>query len=93
MLVGTSHVAVVKDSRRIMSNHASEASARRVGTWIVVALIFVLLIAVFLMEHHLRKVERPSRSAIFAYQIAWPAPTALCLHIEASIPCNADRES
>ena len=94
MLVGTSHI-FVKDTHPRISNHAIGASARTVGTWIVVALIFVLLIAVFLIELNLRKVGRPSHSAIFAYQITWPAlPTlvALCLHVEAGIPYSAAEE-
>ena len=85
------HISIVKNIRRTMRNHASRASVPMSSTWIVVVQIFVLLIAVFLIERHLRKLEHPSRSAIFAYQITLPAPTSLCL-LEAGIPCNADGE-
>jgi hypothetical protein len=70
MFVRTNQIFIVKDTRRSMSNHSSGASAATLDTWIVVVQIFGLLIAVFLMERHLRKVEHPSRSAIFANQIA-----------------------
>src|SRR5262245_48188963 len=75
MIVGRSHISIVKDTRRTMSNHASGASAPKLNTWIVVIQIFALLIAVFLIERHLRKVEHRSRSATFAYQITLPAPS------------------
>jgi len=74
MIVGRNHISIVKDTRRTMSNHASGASAPTLNTWIVVVQIFALLIAVFLIERHLRKVEHRSRSATFAYQITLPAP-------------------
>src|SRR5215831_13509378 len=68
MIVGRSHISIVNDTRRSMSNHASGASAPKLNTWIVVIQIFALLIAVFLIERHLRKVEHRSRSATVAYQ-------------------------
>ena len=92
MIVGTNRISIVKDTRRTMSNHASGASAPTLNTWIVVVQIFALLIAVFLIERHLRKVEHRSRSATFAYQITLPAPRLVCLHVEAGIPSNAKGE-
>jgi hypothetical protein len=44
---------------------ASGASARpTLNTWIVIAQIFILLIAVFRMERHLRRVEHRSLSLV-----------------------------
>jgi hypothetical protein len=93
MLVGTNHISIVKNTRRTMSNHLSGASAPTLNTWIVVVQLFVLLMAVFLMERHLRKVEHPSRALCdIRISIALPALRPLCLHVGVGIRCDAHGE-
>ena len=59
--------------------YASGASARAtLNTWIVIAQIFILLIAVFGIERHLRRLEHRSLSLVW--------------HVEDCIPWNEDGE-
>ena len=61
------------------NQYASGASARpTLNTWIVIAQIFILLIAVFRIERHLRRLEHRSLS--------------LARRVEDCIPWNEDGE-
>jgi len=61
---GTPEIPMQRFGKISSDQHASGAIARpALNTWIITTIIFILLIAVFRMELHLRKVEHRSLPA------------------------------